>query len=61
MEIAPILCEIINVINLILEPLIDDSFSKIKFPIDIRYSINVRTTTNYRVILNDCSRSRREN
>jgi hypothetical protein len=26
MEIAPILWEIINVINLILEPLLDDSF-----------------------------------
>jgi hypothetical protein len=46
MEIAPILREIINVINLILEPLLDDSFSKIKFLIDICYSINVRTTTN---------------
>jgi hypothetical protein len=27
--------------NLILEPLLDDIFSKIKFLIDIRYSINV--------------------
>jgi hypothetical protein len=35
MEIAPILWEVINVINLILEPLLDDSFSKIKFLIDI--------------------------
>jgi hypothetical protein len=43
MEIAPILWEIINVINLILKPLLD-SFSKIKFLIDIDYSINVRTT-----------------